>query len=147
MRKKLDPRAEAWIEESVNVGKEQSNGVAAGQESGTLTEAEMQDLWSSAMDIHQEVLAPWMEQDLFSDDFTVLERENGVKNVVTGLKRDLADEDDDDEDDGDDDGDKMVEDTAKPDVVQAPAANGLNTSLPPLPLDSMLKFAHGQDVP
>ncbi|CAK1354102.1 unnamed protein product [Cercospora beticola] len=147
VRKKLDPRAETWIEESVNVGKEQSNGVAAGQESGTLTEAEMQDLWSSAMDIHQEVLAPWMEQDLFSDDFTVLERENGVKNVVTGLKRDLADEDDDDEDDGDDDGDKMVEDTVKPDVVQAPAANGLNTSLPPLPLDSMLKFAHGQDVP
>ncbi|KAF2212391.1 hypothetical protein CERZMDRAFT_84740 [Cercospora zeae-maydis SCOH1-5] len=144
VRKKLDPNAEAWIEESVNISKERSNGVAAGRGSGTLTADEMQDLWSSAVDIQQKVLAPWMDQELFGDVFTAQEREEGVENVVTGLKRDLAAEDDEDEDGN---GNKMVEDTARPEAVQAPAANGLNTSLPPLSLDSMLKFAHGQDVP
>ncbi|KAM3415782.1 Mediator of RNA polymerase II transcription subunit 8 [Cercospora zeina] len=143
VRKKLDPNAQAWIEESVKISKERSNGVVASPETGTMTVDGMKDLWSSAVDIQQEVLAPWMDQELFGDVFTAQERENGVKNVVTGLKRDLAAEDDEDEDGN---GDQMVEDAASPDAVQASAANGLNASLAPLSLDSMLKFAHGQDI-
>lgn len=139
VRKKLDPKAEAWIDESVNVSKEDDNGDSAG-----LGDEDLRDLWSSAKSIQQEIFARLTEDQVWDDDFTIQERENGVKNVVTGLKRDLDEDEDEDEDR---DEDAMDEDTMKPDEIHPPAVGGVNTSLPPLPLDSMLKFTHGQDVP
>ncbi|KAI5371211.1 hypothetical protein Slin14017_G020900 [Septoria linicola] len=141
VRKKLDPKAEAWIDESVTVSKENDNGGSAG-----LKDEDLRDLWSSAKSIQQEIFARLTEDQVWDDDFTIQERENGVKNVVTGLKRDL--DEDEDEDENEDRGDDaMDEDTVKPDEEHPPAVGGVNTSLPPLPLDSMLKFTHGQDVP
>ena len=148
VRKKLDVKAEDWIEESVGISREQESNDGA----GAMKQEDMQDLWSSAKELHGEVLSKIIDSPGWDDYYTITERKEGVEKVKTGLKRDL-DEDDDSEDEEGEGGDgvakvdRMDTDDVKPEEVEAPAANGLNSNLPPLPLDSMLKYAHGQDVP
>lgn len=156
LRKKLETKAEDWIEESVHISDDpRSNGAA-----GVLKAEDMRDLWSSAMEIQQAMVAQLTEDQVWDDDYTIREREMGVDKVITGLKRKLDqgeedEEDDDDDDDVDEDGegkaekDDLVGEADRMDVdgPQAPAVAGLTTSLPPLLLDSVLKYAHGQDVP
>lgn len=145
VRKKLDVKAEDWIEESVGISKEQqSNG-----EAGALSGEDMKELWSSAGDIQRDIFKRLSEDPGWDDVYTIREREEGVQNVVTGLKRDLDDSEDEEEDGEDEDGnvDKMDVSDVKQEQTAVPGVNGMKTGLPPLPLDSMLKYAHGQDVP
>lgn len=79
-------------------------------------------------------------------DYTIAERDEGVENVVTGLRRELddgmEDVDDEDEEEGGDDGtkDKMVVDGGDATDKQKQAAPP-QPAMPPLPpLEDLLRF-------
>ena len=148
LRKKLDPSVEDWIRE--NTTKTQAGPEVNGGEShdGGLRNEELRDLWSSAAAISNGIVRPMYEEDgPFSDDYTIAEREAGVENVVTGLKRNLDRESEDDEDDYDD----FEEDQMEHVMPNVEAANkpeeGIDPSLPPMPLDSVLRFITTGTVP
>ena len=138
LRKKLEPRVEDWIEEHTIKGERegvaQVNGAAAG-----LGKDELKELWSWATMESSGVVGPMRDDDgAFWDDFTIAEREAGTENVATGLRRKL-DGESDDEDEDDVNGDKM-EDVTPSSKTPTQDEAGVDTSLPPLPLDDVLRF-------
>lgn len=156
VRKKLDVKAEDWIEESVSIGRDQERNYGP----GAMKQEDLQDLWSSAKEMQLDILSKLNHQPGWDDVYTIQERKAGVDKVVTGLKRDLDEDDDSEDEEGEGNGegegegedelaqvDRMDVSVVEQEEVEAPAANGLNSTLPPLPLDSMLKYVHGQDVP
>ena len=145
LRKKLDPRVEDWIEgytsplERDNGGQEVNGAEAA--VSG-LSSEELKELWNWAGPTSNGIVGPMLEEDgEFGDDFTISEREAGVENVVTGLRRKLDGESDEEDEEEDGEGDKME------DVMPSAAKSsddedeeGVDTSLPPVPLEKVLRF-------
>lgn len=130
LRKKLEPRVEKWIEEHTNTAS--TNG------SKGLKDAEMRDLWKWAGPTSQGIVGPMLEEDgAFGDDFTIAEREGGLDNVVTGLKRKLDGESDDEDDEDDEENEKM-EDSMP--AAGGATEEGIDPSLPPIPLESLLRF-------
>jgi mediator of RNA polymerase II transcription subunit 8 len=98
LRKKLDPEAEEWLAAGAVI--------AAEKPSGRDDVQGCQRLWGSAGDTARELAKdmPW------GANFTLEERATGVGGVDTGLRRDLAgeeDQDEEDEDEGDSDDDEM----------------------------------------
>ncbi len=88
-------------------------------------------------------------------NFTLEERQAGVRTVVTGLRRNLADDeededDDDDDDEEEDDGDGDVNMRPPPgnNPSQPPPAALAAPPPPPLPLNDILRFiSTGRDPP
>ena len=91
LRKKLEPQVEKWVEE----GRVASARV---DEAATLEENE-ELLWSWAQEwIGMRVAKYAMEEA--GDNYTVEERENGIENVNTGLRRTFDEDDSEEEEDG-----------------------------------------------
>lgn len=137
LRKKLEPGVEDWIEEYTTKGVDGQQRVNGAPSEG-LSRNELRELWNSAAPTSQGIVGPMLEEDgEFGDDFTIAEREEGVENVITGLRRKLDGESDDEDDE---DGDEKMEDVIPSAKVAAEEEGGVDTSLPPLPLDSVLRF-------
>lgn len=64
--------------------------------------AELQDIWDEIRGWTQSRIATYVREEA-GDAYTKEERDSGVENVRTGLKRDVEEDDDDDEDDEDED--------------------------------------------
>lgn len=127
MRKKLEPRAESWIDRYTES--------EAGQKKGPLSDQDVRELWNWAGPTSNSVVRQLIEDGAFDDDYTLAEREDGVENVVTGLKRNLdADEEDEGEDKDEHENDKME------DVRPNGPRLDMDPTLPPLPLESWLRF-------
>ncbi|KAF2172160.1 hypothetical protein M409DRAFT_17400 [Zasmidium cellare ATCC 36951] len=136
--KKLDLRAEEWIDESLKDTTEQ-NGT--GQSDG-LASDQMEELWSWAGGSLRKFLEPWDEEGRFEDNFTVAEREAGVENVVTGIKRDL----DPDPDEEANQVEIQKEKALKLEETEGPMPSGYDPSKPAMPLESLLRFATTGDM-
>jgi mediator of RNA polymerase II transcription subunit 8 len=132
LRKKLDPKAEAWIEESRALRQAENGLQGSGHETGTLADEDYRELWSWAKETQLEQLRELAEVSAWDDAYTIKEREDGVENVVTGIKRDLDKNEQDD--------DKMDESDAESE------GEGLASVKSSVPLESLLSFASGQDV-
>ncbi|OIW25930.1 hypothetical protein CONLIGDRAFT_647660 [Coniochaeta ligniaria NRRL 30616] len=146
LRKKLEPDVEGWVEEcrdtAVRAGVEVSKSGKVGKRRGEEEEEEeeedeegyrpededdvggdpLTDLWADVRDALMGRITEFVEGES-QDVYTVEEREMGVENVRTGLKRDLEEEEEESEDE-DEEGEKVDEDE---DVVMlgpggAPAA-------------------------
>lgn len=124
LRKKLDPRAEAWIDEALKSKK----AVGEGDNGDLLPADQMEKIWESAKPVSREIMAPMLEDEVFDDDYTIEERAKGVENIVTGVKRVDEGEDDDE--------DKMDDDQS----LQASIVPGADPTKPPEPLENLLRF-------
>ena len=152
LRKKLEPRVEDWIEEHTSKHQDdaqQANGVARAV--GGLTKEELKELWNSASPTSNGIVRPMLEDDgEFEDDFTIVEREMGVENVITGLRRKLdGDSEDEDEDEENDLDDDKMEDVVPSDAKlrEKDDEEGVDRSLPPVPLESLLRFTTNGALP
>lgn len=134
--KKLELRGEEWIDKALQEAKEQKD---TGEDQG-LPADQMEGLWEWASDSSRKFFQPWFEDEVFEDNFTVAERESGVENVVTGIKRNL---DRDDDEDDDEDEDAMETQTEKSPGLEdtEPMPKGFDPQKPAIPLESLLRFA------
>ncbi|CAG8153071.1 unnamed protein product [Penicillium nalgiovense] len=150
LRTKLDPRVEDWV----------ARGRAAGTESATtpsnfsdpdtahkpLTDAQLAELWEWApLEANQEA-----RRRNWGGNFTLEEREAGIENVVTGLRRQLEDDDDDGEEESEGEGEEG--DGEEMDVVgvhRKPGAAEFEYNIAPhhphpvqpfVPLDLILRY-------
>lgn len=94
LRKKLEPD----VEELVDQGRETARIVTP---EGL---AMLQDVWDECRQWTQQRVAEYVGEEA-GDVYTKEEREMGVENIRTGLKRDLEEDDDDDDSDEDEDED------------------------------------------
>ena len=94
LRKKLEPDVEDWVEEGHKTAVEALDG----GNTGGLREEDMHDLWEWAgMAANEQA-----RKHTWGGNYTLEEREMGVENVVTGLRRKLKVDPDDSSDDDDD---------------------------------------------
>ncbi|KAF2486687.1 mediator complex, subunit Med8 [Neohortaea acidophila] len=143
LRKKLEPGAEDWVAEHTTKF-DQRNGARAGDKA--LDKNELKELWAWAAPTSAGIVRPMLEDGgAFDDDYTIAEREAGVASVVTGLKRQLDDEEDEDEEEEGDGGDTdKMEDVVSSNPQHLNAGKeedqGVNVALPAMPLGSMLRL-------
>jgi mediator of RNA polymerase II transcription subunit 8 len=144
LRKKLEPRAEDWIEQASqwqHANEEESAGKDAPHH---LETEQLRKLWDWARPLTNELYSGLDEEDVFSDNFTIAERGAGIENVNTGIRKNLDIYGEDGSEDGDntDSGSTMpgVEPTNKmkrvPTVQQAP-----------MPIVSLLSFMSSGALP
>ncbi|MCJ1287449.1 mediator of RNA polymerase II transcription subunit 8 [Xylographa opegraphella] len=108
LRKKLEPNVEDWVAE----GRQTASEVTGQDINGTLQQSELHDLWSWAgMAANEEA-----RKHTWGGDYTLEERELGVENVITGLRRKLNADPDDSSDEEDDD--EAAADEADPDEME-----------------------------
>ncbi|KAK1597457.1 mediator of RNA polymerase II transcription complex subunit 8-domain-containing protein [Colletotrichum navitas] len=101
LRKKLEPGVEEWVERGREVTSELR---ASASGSGSGGEAGLEEVWRGVRDWTVERVQRYVLEEA-GDVYTAEERERGVENVRTGLKRSLEDdEDDDDEEESDEEG-------------------------------------------
>lgn len=142
LRKKLEPNVEDWVAEGRKIGTEAE---AQGDRAG-LGREKMLDLWTWAgMAANEQA-----RKHTWGGNYTLEEKERGVENVVTGLRRrlkedpddsseDEEDEEDDEDDDADGDdpnGDKMEIDSMNRNygkTIDVPVLN-------PLPINDVFRF-------
>lgn len=86
VRTKLEPRVEDWVARGRGVGEGVGKSDVGGEKSESLlSDGELKELWSWApIEANEEA----RRRD-WGGDFTLEEREVGVKSVVTGLRRKL----------------------------------------------------------
>ncbi|KAK4545469.1 hypothetical protein LTR36_002819 [Oleoguttula mirabilis] len=146
MRKKLEPKAEDWIAASTKPKTRdaaQLNGLQNGDTSRDvrLDREEYRDLWKWAGATSSGIANGMMINDAFEDNYTLAEREAGVENVVTGLKRNLDDDSDDEDEDGE--GDEKMQEA----MPSKPAEPGVDASRPPIALETLLRFTSTGTLP
>lgn len=132
LRKKLEPNVEDWVDQ----GRKAASELHGGQKG--LTEEGMVELWDWAGRAANEEA----RRREWGDDFTLEEREMGVENVVTGLRRKL-DQDDEESDEEEGGGENGTSDKMDIDRNSDPAKSELEpfqTNRPPLPMDDILRF-------
>jgi mediator of RNA polymerase II transcription subunit 8, fungi type len=95
LRKKLEPEVEEWVAQ----GRETSEAITA----DGLLELEM--MWSRLRQWCKDRIKEYVVDEA-SELYTTEEREMGIENVQTGLKRQLVDDEDEDEEDEDEDEDR-----------------------------------------
>ncbi|KAA8649001.1 hypothetical protein EYZ11_000792 [Aspergillus tanneri] len=138
LRTKLDPRVEDWV------ARGRKAGTSALQDQSALSEMELMELWHWApVEANQEA-----RRRNWGGNFTLEERELGIQNVATGLKRQLEDDErSDDEDEDDEEVDEM-------EVVGVRRKSGSGSGLefdiaqathqkptgPGVPLDEILRY-------
>jgi mediator of RNA polymerase II transcription subunit 8 len=88
LRKKLEPHVETWVEEGRSLGAELNTGKRDSDEEELLT-------W--ATNFIDARIATYVGEEA-GDNYTVEEREMGVENVRTGLRRKLDESDSEEED-------------------------------------------------
>jgi len=87
LRKKAEPQIETWVEE----------GRAAIPEDGPEADQDLEHIWSWASEwVGDRVVKYAMDEA--GEEYTAEEREQGIENVNTGLRRDFEEESDEDED-------------------------------------------------
>ena len=90
LRKKYEPQVETWVDQGRAIRTEVAEG----------KEEDIEDLWNWAADWIGPRVAKYALEEA-GDNYTVEEREAGIENVKTGLKRKLEEDDSSDEDDED----------------------------------------------
>ncbi|KAK2766662.1 mediator of RNA polymerase II transcription subunit 8 [Arachnomyces sp. PD_36] len=126
VRTKLEPRVEDWVSRGRVAGNAKAEGeVAGGLDAGQgkeslLSDEELKELWSWApIEANEEA----RKRD-WGGDFTLEEREMGVKNVVTGLKRRLDEGGDEESSEEEDEEDNAGVDEDEMDIVGVHRKNG-----------------------
>lgn len=155
LRKKLQPPVEDWIEQGVKHASQLSetgltNGAAARakEEAKHLNTKQIEDLWNWAGPEGNRI-ARGIGEDAFNDVFTLAEQEDGIENVVTGLRRKFWESDDEDEPVGQETVDKMEVDPVdkRPEIVKSIHRPGMDGSKPMLPLEAVLRFVNSGVFP
>ncbi|KAJ5860917.1 uncharacterized protein N7529_008227 [Penicillium soppii] len=135
LRTKLDPRVEDWV------ARGRTAGTASTEGSDKLSDAQLAALWEWApLEANAEA-----RRRNWGGNFTLEEREAGIENVVTGLKRQLVDEEES-EDESDEEAEEETDDVVG--VRRKPGAAGLEFDIAPhhehavqpfVPLDLILR--------
>ncbi|CEJ55503.1 hypothetical protein PMG11_01756 [Penicillium brasilianum] len=155
LRTKLDPRVDDWVARGRAAGTESSQSAldssrtipnpsaAANTTTKQLSEAELKELWEWApIEANQEA-----RQRNWGGNYTLEEREAGIQNVVTGLRRQLEDDDasEDEEEDEEDDGEDEMDIVG----VHRKSGGGFEFDIAPhhthavhpvVPLDQILRY-------
>ena len=144
LRTKLEPSVEDWVTE----GRKAALKSARHDENAGLSNDELLDLWSWAgMAANQEA-----RKHTWGGNYTLEEREGGIKYVVTGLRRrlkedpnDSSEEEDDEVSEDEPDGEEMevIEDQSKrpePRSNKNSEKQANTTVLDPLPVDDVFRF-------
>ncbi|KAL2216716.1 putative RNA polymerase II mediator complex component Med8 [Thermoascus aurantiacus ATCC 26904] len=133
LRTKLDPRVEDWVARGRTAG-----ASALENKEGQLSEHELAELWEWApIEANMEA-----RRRNWGGNFTLEEKEMGIQNVVTGLRRRLdLEEEEEAEEDEEEDEEKGGLDTDKMEVV-ASEGNRVPPKpvSPALPLDEVLRY-------
>lgn len=96
LRKRLQPSTEDWIK------RYGTNGTSRNI-STTQSNEELRELWSSASLFSKDLVVDWIKANQFEDEFTIAEKEMGIENIETGLRRKFWEEDEDEDDAQDED--------------------------------------------
>jgi len=156
LRKKLQPPVEDWIEEGVKLAApfeedgfngSHVNGTTNGAHTG-LSVNELESLWEWAGPEGNRI-ARELGGEAFDDVFTLAEQEDGIENVVTGLRRKFFESDDEDDSDDKAKEEDMEIDTVdrRPDVVKAMYRPGIDETKPMMPLEDILRFVSQGKMP
>lgn len=149
MRKKAEPAVEDWIDDNTNPAKvaKWNDGLDTG-----LNDEEQKELWAFAKPTSTETAIGFLTSGAFKYDYTLAEKDAGVDNVVTGLRRKLRKtmrgEDDEDDSEEDEDDDEDMEDRMEEDVMPAakPASDpfgdvtGVDKGRSAIAIESWLKY-------
>lgn len=150
LRTKLEPEVEDWVEKGQETAQHHSQGRYKG-----LSESDRDELWRWApLAANDEI-----RKQNWGGDYTMAEKESGIENIETGLKRELLEPPDtDDHDDGEgveesDDGDDSEEDVVE--MRRKPNAQGLEFDLSTakrpatqMPIESIFRFmTTGNTIP
>ena len=163
LRKKLQPGVEDWMDEGrreradmiARIVKKPSSGDDAAREGGGEADPErkiqgLDELWQEAPRMAAEAFGkmPW------GSDYTVADREAGVENVETGLRRKLRVKGDNEEVDEDDEDEEVMDgqyhdrSKDKMDLDSTPVKSSpFDPSLPPLPLETVVRFMNSGVMP
>lgn len=159
LRKKLQPPVEDWIEEGVKLAASfEEQGVNGNHVNGTTNGAhtglsinELENLWEWAGPEGNRI-ARELGGDAFDDVFTLAEQEDGIENVVTGLRRKFFESDDEGEEDSDGKAkqeEEMEIDAVdrRPELVKAMYRPGIDETKPMMPLEDILRFVSQGRMP
>ncbi|EPS30627.1 hypothetical protein PDE_05579 [Penicillium oxalicum 114-2] len=160
LRTKLDPRVDDWVARGRAIGTApNTSSVTHAASSGTipnpsevattntkqLTDAELTELWQWApIEANQEA-----RQRNWGGNYTLEEREAGIQNVVTGLRKPLEDDDGSDDEDEDEGEDDEGEDEMEVVGVHRKPSGGVEYDIAPhhahpvtpvVPLDKILRY-------
>lgn len=127
LRKRLEPKAEAWIDESLRLEDIPNTG--------SISVKEIKDHWDWAGDASREFFRQLLENGDLESDYTLAEQKRGIKNVFTGIKSV------DDDPDKDEDGDQEMRDGEDRQSSTATLAK-----LAAAPLEGLLRFTSGGQV-
>ncbi|KAK2061883.1 hypothetical protein LY76DRAFT_566027 [Colletotrichum caudatum] len=94
LRKKLEPGVEEWVERGREAARELRASAPASEGGGG--EAGLEEVWRGVRDWTVERVQRYVLEEA-GDVYTAEERERGVENVRTGLKRSLEEDDDEEE--------------------------------------------------
>ncbi|KAM0288007.1 hypothetical protein ACHAQH_000075 [Verticillium albo-atrum] len=114
LRKKREPEVEERVERGLETARDVRAAVSEGSEDGI---ARLEEVWKELRAWTQERVARYVIEEA-GDVYTREEREAGIENVRSGLKRPLEEPEESDEEDGDDDEDDD-EDVVMADEAQA----------------------------
>lgn len=133
LRKKLAPVVEDWIQGGLDTatGMETLN-----DDSNPTSRQDLEELWDWAPNAFRESFLPYTQ--VLGGNYTLEERVVGIENVVTGLVRELPDNQEEAEEESDDeDQDEMKDDPKpKPMIPQSPDKKDLL----PLSIEDQLKY-------
>ncbi|KAI6814655.1 hypothetical protein KC332_g11746 [Hortaea werneckii] len=137
MRKKLDPKTDDWVTQY-------SKSPETIQENGDVSKLNMddlRDLWDYAGPAENGIVREMLENDAFGSLFTMAEQEDGIENVKTGLRRKLFEDDsDEEEEDAEEKGNEKMDEDRLPEKLAPPPEPGVDPSLPPMRLETVLRF-------
>ncbi|KAM0717711.1 hypothetical protein Q7P37_007563 [Cladosporium fusiforme] len=153
LRKKAEPSVEDWIDDNTNPAKvaKWDDGLDTG-----LSDQEQKELWEFAKPTSRSMFAEFTQRGAFDFEYTLAEKDAGVDNVVTGLRRKLGKKlDDEDDDSEDEDEDEEMEDRMEEDVMPAAKppsdpfgdVKGVDKSKSAIPIESWLKFMSVMALP
>ncbi|KAL9116719.1 MAG: hypothetical protein Q9187_006754 [Circinaria calcarea] len=138
LRKKLEPNVEDWVVEGRKIGMEAE---AQDQKTG-LSREETLDLWSWAgMAANEQA-----RKHTWGGNYTLEEKERGVENVVTGLRRRLKEDPDDSSEEEDDEDDEVDGDDPNGDRMEIDGMNRKSekhtdiSAINPLPIQDVFRF-------
>ncbi len=141
LRTKLEPSVSDWIERGQNIAPTASKSTPEG-----LSNADLDELWEGVPQLGQDLL----KRQKFGFDYTIAEKEMGVENVKTGLKRELivppedeeeeVDEYDEEEGEEDDEEEEAVDEDRKGDEMDVIEVRRKSSGAPRLEYSVSTKF-------
>ncbi|KAK2809225.1 hypothetical protein FQN50_004061 [Emmonsiellopsis sp. PD_5] len=132
LRTKLEPRVEDWVARGRSLG---NTTTTTQQEDLTLTAAQLTELWHWApVEANMEA-----RRRNWGGDYTLEEKEAGVKNVVTGLRRRLV-EDSGSESGSEEESEEEDEGQMEGVVGAQRRAEGVAAGGPAVPMGDMFRF-------